>query len=93
MVAKEYQSLLVVLSETNPTENRRTTQINRLPLVMRQDCGLSTFGLENEGWSELLRTTASSPGVPIDVSSARAKRLGIETSSAAIAYDRGVSAR
>jgi hypothetical protein len=76
-VLKEYRSLFTMLSKASPDESQCRTQINRVLLAMRRDCGLSTYGLENEDWSDLLRTATSIPRVHANVLPVQKRRLGI----------------
>ena len=46
-----------MLSDVNADNEQRSRQASRLLLVMRRDCGLSTYGLETENWSAWLRNT------------------------------------
>ena len=53
-VVKEYRALLTVLSAKDTDEAHVRTHVNRLLLAMRRDIGESTFGLEQEDWSDWL---------------------------------------
>ena len=54
-VLKEYRLLLGILSDADSGEEQVREQANRLLLVMRRDCGLSTYGLESENWFVCLK--------------------------------------
>jgi hypothetical protein len=56
-VLKEYRLLLSMLSDVNSDYEQRKRQVNRLLLVMRRDCGLSSYGLDNEDWCCWLQNT------------------------------------
>ena len=51
----EYRALLRLLSEPEADEKVLRSKITRFLLAMRRDCGQSTYGLENEDWSDLVR--------------------------------------
>jgi len=53
-VLHEYQATLQLLSATATPEEQARQQLTRLMLAMRRDVGGSTFGLENQDWSDWL---------------------------------------
>jgi hypothetical protein len=54
-VNNEYRRLLRLLSEPGADEKVVRSQITRFFLTLRRECGGSTYGLEDEDWSDLVR--------------------------------------
>jgi hypothetical protein len=54
-VNNEYRALLQLLSDPRADEKILRSQITRFLLALRRDCGQSTYGLESEDWSDLVR--------------------------------------
>jgi hypothetical protein len=54
-VNNEYRALLRSLSDAGADERALRSRITRFLLALRRDCGQSTYGLENEDWSDLVR--------------------------------------
>ena len=54
-VNNEYRALLRLLSDPGADEKVLRSQITRFLLALRRDCGQSTYGLESEDWSDLVR--------------------------------------
>ena len=54
-VNNEYRALLRLLSDRGADEKVLRSQITRFLLALRRDCGQSTYGLESEDWSDLVR--------------------------------------
>jgi hypothetical protein len=82
-VLKEYRLLLSMLSDVNADHEQRKRQVNRLLLVMRRDCGLSTYGLENEDWFAWMRNRMETRDDQHNGSSMQAARLGVHGSGVA----------
>jgi hypothetical protein len=53
-VNKECRALLKLLSGPGADEKVLRSQITKLLLALRRDCGQSAYGLESEDWSHLL---------------------------------------
>jgi hypothetical protein len=53
-VNNEYRELSRLLSDAAADEKVLRSQITKFLLAMRRDCGQSTYGLENEDWSDLV---------------------------------------
>ena len=82
-VLKEYRLLSSMLSDVNADNEQRKRQVNRLLLVMRRDCGLSTYGLENENWSAWLRNAMETRADQHNGISMQTARLGVQGSGVA----------
>jgi hypothetical protein len=82
-VLKEYRLLSSLLSDVNADNEQRKRQVNRLLLIMRRDCGLSTYGLENEDWSSWLRNTMETRDDRNNGMSVQTARLGVRGSGVA----------
>jgi hypothetical protein len=54
-VNNEYRVLLRLWSDPGADEKVLRGQITRFLLALRRDCGQSTYGLESEDWSDLVR--------------------------------------
>ncbi len=54
-VNKEYRALSRLFSDPGADEKVLRSQITRFLLALRRDCGQSTYGLENQDWSDLVR--------------------------------------
>jgi hypothetical protein len=54
-VNNEYRALLQLLSDPRADEKLLRSQITGFLLALRRDCGQSTYGLESEDWSDLVR--------------------------------------
>jgi hypothetical protein len=53
-VNNEYRALLRLLSDPAADEKVLRSQITKLLLALRRDCGQPTYGLESEDWSDLV---------------------------------------
>ena len=54
-VNNEYRALLRLLSDPAADEKVLRSQITKLLLALRRDCGQSPYGLESEDWWDLVR--------------------------------------
>jgi hypothetical protein len=54
-VNNEYRALLRLWSDPGADEKVLKSEIARFLLALRRDCGQSTYGLESEDWSDLVR--------------------------------------
>jgi hypothetical protein len=54
-VNKEYRALSRLLSDLGSDEKLLRSEISKFLIVLRRDCGQSTYGLESEDWSDLVR--------------------------------------
>ena len=59
-VNNEYRALLRLLSDPGADEKVLRSQITKFLLALRRDCGQSTYGLESEDWSDLVRFPVAS---------------------------------
>ena len=82
-VLKEYRLLSSMLSDVNADNEQRKRQVNRLLLVMRRDCGLSTYGLENENWSAWLWNAMETRADQHNGISMPTPRIGVQGSGVA----------
>lgn len=63
-VVREYRALTKLLEVGSGQLDQVRAQLNRLLRAMRRDCGLLTYGLPSEDWSDLLWPVSADP-VPL----------------------------
>lgn len=81
-VNKEYRALMHLWCDPEADEEVVRSQITRLLLAMRRDCGSPTHGLEGEDWTFLLRTPPAIQEPPAKGSPVRANHVRVRLGAA-----------